>query len=101
MAGLFRIKPIYFSINYVFGTGFPNPNNLVSEENIRVYSRLDIAIMARHEAKKYTLESGLSVLNVLNTRNISFNNFSNFPDGSTRFSRALPITPTLFINVNF
>ena len=92
---------MYFSINYVFGSGLPNPLNLYSEDNIQAYSRLDVALMGRYQKEKFTLDIGVSVINVLDTQNILYNQYSSFPDGSIRFSTADGIRPALFLQLSF
>jgi hypothetical protein len=101
VAGLFRLKPIFFSLNYVFGSGLPDPQNLFSDNNIRTYNRLDVAFMGRHETEKLKIEAGFSLVNVLNTQNVRYDNFSNFPDGTTRFAESYGITPSVFVNISF
>ena len=101
VAGLFNWKPMYFSINYVFGSGLPNPLDLLSEENIQPYSRLDVALMGRYQKEKFSLDIGVSVINVLNTQNILYDQYSSFPDGSIRFSTADGIRPALFLQLSF
>ena len=101
VAGLFRFKPVFFSVNYVFGSGLPDPQDLSSDNNIRTYNRLDVALMGRHETEKIKIDAGFSLVNVLNTQNVRYDNFSNFPDGTTRFAESYGITPSVFVNISF
>jgi hypothetical protein len=101
VAGLFHLKPMYFSINYVYGSGLPNPLNLFSEDNVQAYSRLDMALMGRIKTNKIKLDVGVSLINVLNTQNIIYNQYSSFPDGSIKFSTAEGIRPALFLQLTF
>jgi len=101
VAGVFNFNSFFVSMNYIFGSGFPSTLNLASEENVQIYSRLDLGIFYRHKAPKFSLEIGLSVLNVLNTPNIRFDNFSSFPDNTAKYDLATPFSPSLFINLRF
>lgn len=99
-AGLLNFHPWYFSVNYVYGSGFPNISNLesISLEKIVPYKRLDLAVMYKFTTKKFKLETGFSIINVLNIYNVRYNNFSSFPDEKIIYQRAMPFTPSLFLN---
>lgn len=96
-AGILNFSPFHFSINYVYGSGFPNIAEVTNE--IPIYSRLDIAALYEISIKKAKLQTGISILNLLNQKNVKYNNFSNFPDNKTIYFPAIPITPTVFVNV--
>jgi len=100
-AGIFNFHACFVSVNYIYGSGFPNTRNLNSEKNIRPYHRLDIAFLYQWLKPKYKVEVGFSVLNVFNHKNIRYNNFLNFPDNTTKYRTAVPITPTLFATITF
>ena len=100
-AGIINFNPVYFSMNYVYGSGLMNSEQLATSNKIIPYSRFDVALLYRFKAKKYKLETGISVLNVLNTFNVRYNNFSNFPNGETVYQQALPFTPTLMLKFGF
>jgi outer membrane cobalamin receptor len=101
VAGIFNFSPFFASINYVFGSGFPDITNLTSEENTQAYHRVDLAFFYKKNFKKLRLETGFSILNVFNTQNIRYNNFANFPDNNTQYQAATPFSPTLFVNLKF
>ena len=101
LAGLFNFSPFFVSVNYVYGSGFPNTNRLQSEESIRPYSRLDAAFLYKIRTKKLLIETGVSFLNILNTQNIRYNNFSHFPDETIKYISGVGFTPTLFVNLSF
>lgn len=101
VAGMFNIESFFFSVNYVYGSGFPNTKNLDSDENIRPYSRFDIGFLYKVEMNKLDIDIGLSILNLLNTPNVRYDNFVNFPDDKSEYLGAIPITPTIFMNFKF
>ncbi len=101
MAALVSVNPVYFSANYVFGSGFPPITQANQSEISSVYSRLDVSVVYKFLDRKWRGEAGLSVLNVLNTQNIKFANFERVPHNQTNainlFAEAIPITPTLYL----
>ena len=101
VAGIFNFSPFFASVDYVFGSGFPDITNLTSEENTQAYHRVDLAFFYKKDFKKIKLETGFSILNVFNTPNIRYNNFANFPDNNTQYQSATPFSPTLFVNLRF
>lgn len=66
VAGMLRWKYFSFSVNYVFGSGLPNPNG---EADRQIYSRLDAALLFEYQWPSLKIEAGLSLLNVLNRYN--------------------------------
>jgi hypothetical protein len=106
LAGLARFKSFHFSVNYVFGTGFPDPGQLPEVvDYMQYYSRLDAALIYQPSKWKVNIDAGVSVLNVLNTENIRYSNYTRVPtDESTTISlyaEAVPFTPTIFLNIYF
>lgn len=105
MAALIQLKPFYFSANYVFGSGFPDPLLAGDEDFERDYHRVDVSAVYRFNMKKSTLEAGLSVLNVFNYENIKYNNFIRVPDDQDStlnlHAEAVPFTPTMYVNFSF
>jgi len=105
-AVLLNFKPFYFSVNYVYGSGFPDRlgffNNTI---NRYPYSRLDAAFIYQHSIKGYHMEAGLSVLNLLNSENIKYSNFVRIPDAQSNtvsiHAEAVPFTPTIYLNLSF
>jgi len=104
-AALFNLSPFYISANYVYGSGFPDPNPNDDQLQNIPYSRLDAAFLYKFPAKRFNLIAGLSVLNVLNTDNLKFSNFERVPydqvNSINLYSQAVPFTPTLFLNLKF
>ena len=103
---LLNFKPIYFSANYVYGSGFlPPPSLLDLQEERYPYSRLDVALIYRHHIRDYHFEIGVSVLNLLNHENIKYSNVVKIPDSLTSSisinAEAVPLTPTIFLNMAF
>jgi len=101
---LLNFKPVYFSANYVYGSGFPGlPDD--PEIGGRTYQRLDAAVSYRWIKPKYSLEAGVSVLNVFNYENIKYDNFVRIPDDQDATlnvsAEAVPFTPTMFLKVAF
>ena len=106
LAGIFNIRPFYISANYVYGSGFPDPSPLLSDDLFeQAYSRLDAAVIYRFSRNRYSLETGLSVLNVFNRENIKYSNFVRVPTNLTGtvniHAEAVPRTLTVFLNMSF
>lgn len=101
IAALFNFSPLYFSANYVFGSGFPSYGPQVNGSINSSYSRFDVAIIYKFLDRKWQGEAGLSVLNVCNTQNIKYANFERVPSSQTNsinlFAEAIPITPALYL----
>jgi len=103
---LLNFSPIFFSTNYVYGSGFRQPPSLNNDPEERYpYSRLDMALIYRHSIKSYHFEIGVSILNVLNHENIKYSNVIRIPDSPTSnisiHAEAVPFTPTIYLNVAF
>ncbi|WMX13640.1 carboxypeptidase-like regulatory domain-containing protein [Aureispira sp. CCB-E] len=101
VAGMFNVGRFFWSINYVYGSGFPNKHNLTSNNNIRSYSRLDIGSFYRFRVKELSVDFGCSVLNVLNTYNIQYNNWANFLQDGEQYIQAMPRNFTFFVHFKF
>jgi hypothetical protein len=102
-AGLLSLSPFYLSANYVYGSGFRSTNPLDDPSvNQLSYSRFDTAITYKFKAKKYSLQTGVSLLNVFNTQNLKVGNFQRIPTEQLNtlsiYSQAVPFTPTIFLN---
>ncbi len=100
-AALLNFNPYYISLNYVYGSGLANTIDISNNNKIIPYNRLDVAFLYKFNTKKIKLETGISALNVTNSENIRYNNFSNFPDQKTIYSKAMPFTVALNLNVGF
>lgn len=101
VAGMFNWRQFFLSVNYVYGSGFPNRQNLTSSENIRPYSRLDIGGLYRFKATGINIDFGFSILNVLNTYNVQYNNLANFPKEGEQYTQGMPLNLTFFAHVKF
>ncbi len=113
VAGVANLKPFHISINYVYGSGIlhrsPSKENIPqtsgSDNRKEIpYSRLDVAGLYSFSVKKVHIETGLSVLNVLDQENIKQTTFFQRPEDESPFSiesQAMPLTPTIFLNVRF
>jgi hypothetical protein len=93
-------KPITISIAGVYGSGFKSFSSK-NENEIKPYSRIDIALKYTKELKKTSLNTGISILNLLNTANSRLFRITNFSDSSSYSTLGIPFTPTLFFNLNF
>lgn len=105
-AMLLNFSPLFFSANYVYGSGFRAPRSIFNNPEERYpYSRLDMALFYRHSIKHYHFEAGVSVLNVLNHENIKYSNVIRIPDSQTTsisiHAEAIPFTPTIYLNMAF
>ena len=103
---LLNFNPLFFSTNYVYGSGFRAPRSIFNNPEERYpYSRLDMALFYRHSIKNYHFEAGLSILNVLNHENIKYSNVIRIPDSPTTnisiHAEAVPFTPTIYLNMAF
>ena len=103
---MLNFDPIYFSTNYVYGSGFPYDNNTTTDyENDYPYSRLDVSLIYKFLDKKLKGEAGVSVLNVLNQKNLKYTSFEKIPAAQTTglnfYTESLPITPTLYLKIMF
>jgi outer membrane receptor protein involved in Fe transport len=105
-AGLAKFRSFHFSANYVYGSGFPDPDLLPSEViYTRPYSRLDASLIYKFSTRKIHLDAGISVLNVLNTENIKFSNYTRIPTDDTNtvsiYAESVPFTSTLFLHIYY
>lgn len=102
-AGILNVKSFYLSANYVYGSGFPSTNPFDNPStNLTSYKRFDTALTYKFSAKKYRLETGLSILNLFNTQNLKTGNLERIPTEQAStiniYSQSVPFTPTLFLN---
>ncbi|MEZ5071748.1 MAG: TonB-dependent receptor plug domain-containing protein [Bacteroidales bacterium] len=109
---LMNFRPLYLSANYVYGSGFNTPEFFQRVTSERYpYKRLDLALIYRYSLKGYHVEAGVSLLNVFNTKNIKYSNTTRVGMGPESrnntdsyvsiAARAIPFTPTLFLNLSF
>jgi len=106
LAGLAKFKALHFSVNYVLGSGFPDPGQLpVLVDYMKPYSRLDAALICQVSRRKIQLDAGVSVMNLLNRENIRYSNYTLIPTDETTtislYAEAVPFTPTIFLNLYF
>ncbi|MGQ8336475.1 TonB-dependent receptor [Sunxiuqinia sp. A32] len=105
-ATILNLKPFFFSMNYVYGSGFPDLRNLQAGGDLeKPYNRFDVALIYQLTTKKVLLEAGISILNVFNYENIKYANFIQIPDDQdvtvNYHAEAVPFTPAMFINFSF
>jgi outer membrane receptor protein involved in Fe transport len=103
---LLDLKPFYFSVNYVYGSGLAYKSSLLTATEDRYpYSRFDAALIYRLKMKKVRMETGISILNLFNRENIKYSNLFEVPDGQfssiSIHAEAVPFTPTLYVNLAF
>jgi len=106
LAGLARIKSFHFSANWVFGSGFPDPEQLPDViDYTDFYSRLDAAAIYNFHVRKIQLDAGFSVLNILNRENIRYSNYTRIPtdeiNSVSLYAEAVPVTPTIFLKLYY
>ena len=102
-AFILNLSPVYLSANYVYGSGFPstNPNGNVKDDVVP-YQRFDTALTYKFSAKKYYLQTGISVLNLFDTQNLKSENLRRIPTEEANtlnvYSQTVPFTPSLFLS---
>lgn len=106
LAGLAKFRSFHFSVNYVFGSGFPYPDQLPEAvDYMQPYSRLDAALIYQLSKRRIHFDAGVSVMNVLNRANIRYSNYTLIPADETTtislYAEAVPFTPTIFLNIYF
>jgi hypothetical protein len=106
LAALTKFRSFHLSVNYVYGSGFPDPDLLPEVVSYaQPYSRLDAALVYKLLSRKINLDAGVSVLNVLNRENIRYSNYTRIPTDETTtislYAEAVPLTPTIFLNIYF
>lgn len=101
LSTILNFTPFYLSANYIFGSGLPSYNNIVS----RNYNRVDISGSYRLNLKRIHMEAGISILNLFNYENIKYTNVVSMPYSDSEnisiYSNAVPFTPSLYINLSF
>ena len=106
MAPILNFDPIYFTTNYVYGSGFPYGNSLRQDQDAKnqEYSRLDASLIYKFLDRKVKGEIGISIINVLNTKNLKYSSFEKIPSNQVEdiniFTEALPLTPTLYLKIS-
>lgn len=106
IAGLVKIKSLHLSAAYVYGSGLPDPATVLTDvQYTSPYTRLDAAIIYQILKRKIHLDAGFSVLNIMNKENVKFSNYSRIPvdevNYTSLYAEAVPITPSLFLNLYF
>lgn len=120
VGGIGAFDPFYFSLSYVYGTGFSyistgghghgqgNEEGQHGSEHEHTdysdepYSRFDIGATYRAQIKKVRLQAGVSLLNVFGTKNIKYNyQISGQNTATNIFTKATPFTPTVFLEIIF
>jgi len=107
LATILNFDPIYFSANYIYGSGFAIPN--ITRSGITYerypYHRVDAAITAKFNISKMYGEAGISILNVFDHENLLYNNLERVPTSQTSaiqlYQQSVPFTPTLFLKMGF
>ncbi len=105
-ATMLNFKPFFFSMNYVYGSGFPDPRLERDTGELELpYKRFDVSLVYQIFSKKTLLEAGISILNVFNYENIKYSNFIRVPNEQevsvNYYAESVPFTPTMFINFSF
>ena len=106
-AGVVNYKSFYFSVNYIYGSGFERFifTDGSGNDYIPAYNRLDAAVIYNFKPGKVQSQIGISVLNVLNYENIKLTNIRRVATDNKNpldiNTEAVPFTPTLFFLVKF
>ena len=120
IGGIGAFDPFYFSLSYVYGTGFAyistggHGHEQSNEEgqhgsehkhpdsSDKAYSRFDVGATYRTQIKRLKLQAGISLLNVFDTKNIKYNYQISGQNSATNiFTKATPFTPTVFFEIIF
>jgi hypothetical protein len=106
MATLINLHPFYLGMNYVWGSGFPDPTPFIADiYTEKPYNRFDVSAIYRLSRDKFKMELGFSLLNVFDYQNIKYDNFIRIPRNTLNtvslYSEAVPFTPTLFLHLIF
>ncbi|MEA4997257.1 MAG: carboxypeptidase-like regulatory domain-containing protein [Petrimonas sp.] len=120
VGGIGAFDPFYFSLSYVYGTGFAyistgghghgqgneegqhGSEHEHTDSSNEPYSRFDIGAAYRTQIKKVRLQAGVSLLNVFGTKNIKYNYQVSGQNTATNiFTKATPFTPTVFLEIIF
>ncbi len=119
VGGIGAFNPFYFSVSYVYGTGFSyisigghghgqgneegnhGANHKHSDYSDESYNRFDIGASYRIQIKKIKLQAGVSLLNVFGNKNIKYNyhQVSGQNNATNIFTKATPFTPTVFFEL--
>ncbi len=104
LALMLNFDPIFFSSNFVFGSGFPHDNTITTGyEDDYSYNRLDVSLIYKFLDRKLKGETGISVLNVLNHKNLKYTSFEKIPAAQTTginfYTESMPITPTIYLKI--
>jgi len=107
LAAVLNFDPVYFSANYVYGSGFAIPNyslSGVTYERIP-YHRVDASLTLKFNLNRVYGEAGISVLNLFDRDNLMYNNLERVPTTQTSsirlYQQSVPFTPTLFLKISF
>ncbi len=98
---------LVFSTNYVYGSGFPvyERNMTVISSNRQSYNRWDASLSYRFSPRHFNMQTGISVLNILDSDNLKLSelvqNPSDVNNVLTIYSRSIPFTPMLFLEISF
>lgn len=122
IGGIGSFDPFYFSLSYVYGTGFAyistgghghghgqneedrqhDSEHQHTDSSNKPYSRFDLGATYRTQIKRMKLQTGVSLLNVFNTKNIKYNYQISGQNSATNiFTKATPFTPTVFFEIIF
>ncbi len=99
-AAILNFSPVYFSTNYVYGSGLEFTRNIETDALIP-YHRLDASLMYKLNIKKVYCQFGVSVLNILDHYNIKYNNTIRIPGEELVYSQTTPRTFLLNIYIGF
>jgi hypothetical protein len=107
LAALLNFDPVYFSTNYVYGSGFAIPNYSVRGVTYdRIpYHRVDAALTYKFHLNRFYGEAGISILNLFDRENLLYRNLERVPTTQKStiriYQQSVPFTPTLYLKMGF
>jgi len=107
LAALLNFDPVYFSANYVYGSGFAIPNySLRGVTYNRIpYHRVDAALTYKFHLNRFYGEAGISILNLFDRENLLYRNLERVPTTQKStiriYQQSVPFTPTLYLKMGF
>jgi len=103
VAGLYSLKPFYFSANYIYGSGFPiykAGDEVIAEP---YYHRLDAAVIYKLNPRKFKCEFGVLFQNIFNSKNLNYDSSEKVPFSNINsisiFTETVPSSIRLYFKI--
>ncbi len=100
VATILNFAPIYFSTNFVYGSGL-ELSRRIDDNKLIPYQRWDVALIFEQNRNSFDYKIGASLLNVLNHANIKYQYTINAPDIGIIYSQSIPFTALLNVSIEF